>query len=102
MQFYCEDIAHALLLHALLHVNCRSITFWSLIVLKVLDFTIGLRVSREEEKAGLDASIHGETIVRVAADQGMLDSSVHNNATVNKVASSAPMTKEDRTAAALA
>ena len=74
--------------------------FWSLIILKVLDFTIGLRVSREEEKAGLDASIHGETIVRVAADQGMLDSSVHNNATVNKVASSAPMTKEDRAAAA--
>ena len=60
-----------------------------------------MRVSSEEEKAGLDASIHGETIVREDADQGMLDSSVHNNANVIKDASSAPMTNEDRTAAAL-
>ena len=60
-----------------------------------------MRGSREEEKAGLDASIHGKPIVRVAADQGMLDFFVHNNATVIKVASSAPMIKTDRAAAAL-
>ena len=30
------------------------------VILKVLDATIGLRVPREHELAGLDASIHGE------------------------------------------
>lgn len=40
--------------------------FWALIVtsliLFTLEYTIGLRVSEEEEEAGLDASLHGETI----------------------------------------
>ena len=30
------------------------------VILKLLDVTIGLRVPREQELAGLDASIHGE------------------------------------------
>ena len=33
---------------------------WTFAILKVLDATIGLRVPREHELAGLDASIHGE------------------------------------------
>ena len=37
--------------------------FVTSILLKALDMTIGLRVSEEDEEAGLDASLHGETIV---------------------------------------
>ena len=41
--------------------------FWALIVtsliLVVLDYTIGLRVSADEEEAGLDSSLHGESII---------------------------------------
>ena len=33
---------------------------WTFVILKMLDVTIGLRVPREHELAGLDASIHGE------------------------------------------
>lgn len=32
----------------------------TLIVLKIVDMTIGLRVTREEEREGLDLSQHGE------------------------------------------
>lgn len=35
----------------------------SAILLKVVDLTMGLRVTEEEEMAGLDHSLHGETIV---------------------------------------
>lgn len=35
----------------------------SLILLKLIDLTIGLRVSEEDELMGLDASLHGETII---------------------------------------
>lgn len=35
----------------------------SFIILKGLDLTIGLRVSEQDEEEGLDASLHGETIV---------------------------------------
>lgn len=34
----------------------------SLIILKVLDVTIGLRVAEEEEREGLDVSLHGESV----------------------------------------
>lgn len=34
----------------------------SLILLKIVDWTLGLRVSDEEERDGLDISLHGETI----------------------------------------
>jgi Amt family ammonium transporter len=37
---------------------------WSFVIAWVLENTIGLRVSREVEKAGLDLEIHGETIDR--------------------------------------
>jgi Amt family ammonium transporter len=33
----------------------------SLIAYKIVDMTIGLRVSEEEEREGLDISSHGET-----------------------------------------
>lgn len=33
------------------------------IILKIIDLTLGLRVSEADEEAGLDASLHGETIV---------------------------------------
>ncbi|WP_415033517.1 ammonium transporter [Azonexus sp.] len=36
----------------------------SLILYKLIDFTIGLRVSEEEERAGLDISAHGESAYR--------------------------------------
>ena len=36
--------------------------FCSFIMLKIIDMTMGLRVTEEEEEAGLDASLHGETI----------------------------------------
>ena len=35
----------------------------SLIILKVLDMTIGLRVTEEEEREGLDVTLHGESVV---------------------------------------
>ena len=34
----------------------------SVIILKVIDWTIGLRVSEEEEREGLDVSLHGERV----------------------------------------
>jgi Amt family ammonium transporter len=34
----------------------------TLIILKVLDLVIGLRVSDEVERDGLDLALHGETI----------------------------------------
>ncbi len=34
----------------------------SMIILKILDMTIGLRVTPEEEREGLDISLHGESI----------------------------------------
>lgn len=38
--------------------------FWSYLIAWVLEKTIGLRVSREVEKVGLDWAIHGETLSR--------------------------------------
>jgi Amt family ammonium transporter len=35
----------------------------SLIILKGIDMTIGLRVTEEEEREGLDVSLHGESVV---------------------------------------
>ena len=35
----------------------------SYIILKVIDMTIGLRVSEEQEREGLDISLHGERVV---------------------------------------
>ena len=32
------------------------------IILKILDMAIGLRVSEEEEREGLDVSLHGERV----------------------------------------
>lgn len=37
--------------------------FVTSILLKLIDLTLGLRVSEEDEEAGLDSSLHGETIV---------------------------------------
>ncbi len=34
----------------------------SFIILKVIDMTIGLRVSEEQEREGLDISLHGEKV----------------------------------------
>jgi len=34
----------------------------SVIILKIIDWTIGLRVSEEEEREGLDVSLHGERV----------------------------------------
>jgi Amt family ammonium transporter len=34
----------------------------SFIILKIIDWTIGLRVSEEEEREGLDVSLHGERV----------------------------------------
>jgi Amt family ammonium transporter len=34
----------------------------SLIILKLIDLTIGLRVSPEEERLGLDIAMHGESL----------------------------------------
>jgi Amt family ammonium transporter len=34
----------------------------SYIILKIIDMTIGLRVSEEQEREGLDISLHGESI----------------------------------------
>jgi ammonium transporter, Amt family len=38
---------------------CGIVTF---IILKLIDFTIGLRVSKEVEVEGLDINLHGETV----------------------------------------
>jgi Amt family ammonium transporter len=35
----------------------------SYIILKIIDLTIGLRVAEEEEREGLDVSLHGESVV---------------------------------------
>jgi Amt family ammonium transporter len=34
----------------------------SYIILKIIDMTIGLRVSEEQEREGLDISLHGESV----------------------------------------
>jgi Amt family ammonium transporter len=34
----------------------------SFIILKVIDMTIGLRVTEEQEREGLDISLHGERV----------------------------------------
>ena len=49
------------LLFALAHgqVNVGIMTF---ILLKIVDVIIGLRVSEEEEREGLDVSQHGERV----------------------------------------
>jgi len=36
--------------------------FVSLIILKILDAIIGLRVSSDVEREGLDFALHGETV----------------------------------------
>jgi Amt family ammonium transporter len=35
---------------------------WSIIILKLIDLTIGLRVTADEEREGLDISQHGESL----------------------------------------
>jgi len=35
----------------------------SMILLKIIDMVIGLRVSDEQEREGLDLSLHGERVV---------------------------------------
>jgi Amt family ammonium transporter len=34
----------------------------SFVILKVIDMTIGLRVTEEQERVGLDISLHGESV----------------------------------------
>jgi ammonium transporter, Amt family len=34
----------------------------SFIILKIIDMAIGLRVTEEEEREGLDVSLHGERV----------------------------------------
>ena len=34
----------------------------SFVILKLIDVTIGLRVSEDQEREGLDISLHGESI----------------------------------------
>ncbi len=34
----------------------------SFIILKIIDMAIGLRASEEEEREGLDVSLHGERV----------------------------------------
>jgi Amt family ammonium transporter len=34
----------------------------SYVLLKIIDMTLGLRVSEEEEREGLDISLHGEHV----------------------------------------
>jgi Amt family ammonium transporter len=50
LQFY--DVAATFL-------YCAIATF---LILKILDMTLGLRVSREDEIEGLDFTLHGETV----------------------------------------
>ena len=58
-----------------LGVQCAAIAFalsWSAVVsfilLKGIDLTLGLRVSAEDEEAGLDSSLHGETVINSPID----------------------------------
>ena len=44
---------------------CAIVTF---ILLKAIDMTIGIRVAAEDEIAGLDSSLHGESMNGVATD----------------------------------
>ena len=51
-----------------LGIQCIGIAFaigwsfiWTYILLQIIDKTIGLRVSADDEELGLDSSIHGET-----------------------------------------
>ena len=51
-----------------LGIQCVGITFaigwsfiWTWCILQIIDKTIGLRVSMQDEEVGLDSSIHGET-----------------------------------------
>jgi Amt family ammonium transporter len=37
----------------------------ALVVFKLIDFTIGLRVSEEDEREGLDTTAHGEAAYRM-------------------------------------
>jgi Amt family ammonium transporter len=49
-----------------LYASCSCIVYSALAsftLLKAIDLTIGLRVTEEEEAAGLDSSLHGESIV---------------------------------------
>jgi Amt family ammonium transporter len=34
----------------------------SLVILKLLDLTIGLRVTADQEREGLDIALHGESV----------------------------------------
>ena len=34
----------------------------SLLILKAIDMTVGLRVTEEQEREGLDISLHGEQV----------------------------------------
>ncbi|HEY2145565.1 MAG TPA: hypothetical protein VGH12_05800 [Steroidobacteraceae bacterium] len=34
----------------------------SFVILKIIDMTMGLRVAEEQEREGLDISLHGESI----------------------------------------
>ena len=42
--------------------------FMSYLILKVLDMTIGLRISADSEELGLDDSLHGEKVVQATLD----------------------------------
>jgi Amt family ammonium transporter len=42
----------------------------SYVILKAIDMTIGLRVTEEQEREGLDISLHGESSAR-APDVGV-------------------------------
>ena len=48
-------------------IGAFAVLFYSagvtLVILLVLRFTVGLRVSPEEEQVGLDLALHGERIV---------------------------------------
>ena len=62
----------------------------SFILLKSIDMTIGLRVSEEEEEAGLDASLHGETIVNPENKKDSGKFKRVNQGEVNEVAAVPP------------
>ncbi len=57
-------------------VYCGIATF---VILKVIDWTIGLRVSNEVEVEGLDINLHGETVSRLNIRQ-KLDTNNHGEA----------------------
>ena len=44
---------------AAIFLYCGIVTF---LILKLLDLTLGLRVSRDIEIEGLDINLHGETV----------------------------------------